>query len=81
MKHHVPGLPHTAHDSLSEVPDGMFLVRSMGRSIAGRPRNASICYGSLSLSLNRLPGVPRQPHLLHAKGDVEAGLVPAGFSR
>ena len=30
MKRHVPGLSETAHDSHSEVPDGIFLVRLDG---------------------------------------------------
>jgi hypothetical protein len=81
MKRHVPGLSDTARDSQSEVPDGVFLVRLDG----GQHRWQS----QKRFYLLRLSILEPKPFagrsivsrlLLHAEGDVEAGLVPAGFS-
>ena len=79
MKRHVPGLSETARDSHSEFRTAYFSSGSMGRSIAGKPRSAFICCGSPFSNPSHLPALDRQPSLLHPKGDVEAGLVPAGF--
>ena len=80
MKRQVPGLSDTARDSHSEVPDGIFLVRLDG---AQHRWQAQKRFYLFRLSVLEPKAIRRpfdcQSAVLHAKGDVEAGLVPAGF--
>ena len=81
MKRQVPGLAETARDSRPEIPDGIFLVRVDGAQFRWHAHKP---FYVLRLSVTRAPHSGRAVHcrssLLHAEGDVEAGLVPAGFS-
>ena len=80
MKRHVPGLSETARDSHSEVPDGIFLVRLDGAQHRWQAQKRFYVLRLSILEPKPFAGrVDRQPTLLHPKGDVEAGLVPAGF--
>ena len=81
MKRQVPGLAETAHDSRPEIPDGIFLVRVDGAQFRWHARKP---FYVLRLSVIEPADIGRAAHcrsaLLHAESDVEAGLVPAGFS-
>ena len=81
MKRQVPGLAETARDSRPEIPDGIFLVRVDGAQFRWHAHKP---FYVLRLSILEPAHSGRAAHrrsaLLHAKGDVEAGLVPAGFS-
>ena len=76
-----PDSAETARDSHSEVPDGIFLVRV---DHAQHRWQAQKRFYVLRLSILEPKAVcralHRQPSLLHSKGNVETGLVPAGFS-
>ncbi len=80
MKRQVRGLAETARDSRPEIPDGIFLVRVDGAQFRW---HATKPFYVLRLSIVEPSSFARQPivgrSLLHAKGDVEAGLVPTRF--
>ena len=81
MKRQVPGLAETARDSRPKIPDGIYLVRVDGAQFRWHARKP---FYVLRLSVIEPRDSGRAAHcrsaLLHAKSDVEAGLVPAGFS-
>ena len=79
MKRQVPGLSETARDSHSEVPDGMFLVRLDSAQHRWHAQKPFYVLRLSVLEPERCRALHRQPPLLHPQGDVEAGLVPAGF--
>ncbi len=81
MKRQVPGLAETARDSRPEIPDGVFLVRVDGAQFRWHAHKP---FYILRLSIIEPRSSSRSAHrrssLLHPEGDVEARLVPAGFS-
>ena len=81
MKRQVPGLAETARDSRPEIPDGIFLVRVDGAQFRWHAHKPFYVL-RLSILEPRDSGraVHRRSSLLHPEGDVEARLVPAGFS-
>ena len=81
MKRQVPGLAETARDSRPEIPDGIFLVRVDGAQFRWHATKAVLCPPTFRYrAAHSIGSTHRGSSLLHAKSDVEAGLVPAGFS-
>ena len=79
MKRQVPGLAATAR-FVPRFPMASFSFASMVLSFAGTRKSRSTSFGSLSVSNpDSRRAVHRRSPLLHAKSDVEAGLVPAGL--
>ena len=81
MNRRVPGLAETARDLRPKIPDGIFLARVDGAQFRWHAHKP---FYVLRLSVMEPRTSGRSVHcrstLLHAKSDVEAGLVPAGFS-
>ncbi len=81
MKRQVPGLAETARDSRPEIPDGIYPRSRRWRPVPLACPQTVLRPPALRC---RTPDTGRAAHrrssLLHAKSDVEAGLVPAGFS-
>ena len=81
MKRQVPGLAETARDSRPEIPDGIFLVRVDGAQFRWHASEAVLRPPPLDPRTQTLRrAIHRRSALLHPESDVEAGLVPAGFS-
>ena len=81
MKRQVPGLAETARDSRPEIPDGIFLVRVDGAQFRWHARKPFYVLRLHILEPSCLRrSVHRGSSLLHPEGNLETGLVPAGFS-
>ncbi len=81
MNRRFRGLAETAHDSRPKIPDGIYLVRVDGAQFRWHARKP---FYVLRLSVIEPRDTGRAAHcrpaLLYPEGDVEAGLVSAGFS-
>ena len=81
MKHQVPGLADVSRDSRLQIPDGIFLVSVGGAQFRWHAQKPFYVVRFCVLEPMEFAGKSIVGRLYCApKGDVEAGLVPAGFS-
>ena len=81
MKRQVPGLAETARDSRPEIPDGIYLVRVDGAQFRWHAHKPFYVLRLFILEPETYAGRSIVGRLYcTSEGDVEAGLVPAGFS-
>jgi hypothetical protein len=81
MKRQVPGLAETARDSRPEVSQWHLPRPGRWRPVPLARAKAVLCPSPLDPRTQCASGsIHYRPPVLHTESDVEAGLVPAGFS-